>query len=123
MNLATEIQKQIDRGFTKKQMENLLKLPKNSLSSFLSGKRIISRVSNLRAEKLIVKVSELDPFDDVLFPKVPKKRTFKYKKKVSVNNLTNNHNDTNKTIDTTGRIDGESILDYKIRISEQNENK
>jgi len=53
MDLLSAIREDLDKGFSKKQLEELIGLPKNCLSNILSGKKKLSLISELKVKKFM----------------------------------------------------------------------
>ena len=67
MDLRIRFSQEIDKGFSKSDLEKLIGLPKNSLASFLSGDdKRLSRKNRIKSEKFLTDNQELNPFEIVL---------------------------------------------------------
>lgn len=54
MDLIAELKKDLEKGFSKRDLERLIGLPVNSLSNILSGKKKPSKKYSLKVEKWMV---------------------------------------------------------------------
>lgn len=76
MSISEQIQAELDRGFTKADLEFLIGLPQNTLSGVLAGKREFSKKSEIKVAKFLAS-EKPDPF---LFsrPKTKKQESASY---------------------------------------------
>ena len=61
MNYKLLLETEITNGFSKRDLEYLIGLPKNNLSSFLSGNRSLSKKSFLKIERWLLSNNKPDP--------------------------------------------------------------
>lgn len=61
MDYKLLLETEITNGFSKRDLEYLIGLPKNNLSSFLSGNRSLSKKSFLKIERWITSKDKPDP--------------------------------------------------------------
>jgi plasmid maintenance system antidote protein VapI len=99
MNLIKELQKDLDSGFTKSDLERCIGLPKNSLSGIMAGSRNISKKSKLKIEHFLNN-SKPNPLE-LVFNKPEKKSENTEKQKVDISkhkteNLDNSQENTLK---------------------------
>jgi len=132
MDYIALLQTDIDNGFYKSDLEKLIGLPKNNLSGILKGDRKLSKKSILKIEKW-VKSKKPDPLT-LTFQKSEKKAkepTVREEIKFQKSNKKSFDGKKNGRIvydeagvmsvkGTIPRLDGESYIDYRIRISELN---
>jgi len=95
MDYKAVLQSDLDKGFSKRDLEVLIGLPKNNLSGFMSSKRKFSKKSLLKIEKW-ENSEKPDPLSIILVPKIttsvadtPPKWAEKYSKQVSTENKPN----------------------------------
>lgn len=60
MNYIERLQSEIKKGFTKTYLEKQIGLPKNSLASYISGKKKMTAANEARVIKFLTKNPELD---------------------------------------------------------------
>lgn len=72
MALKKQIQEQIDRGFSKKDLETLIGLPANNLAGFMKGERNFSKKNILRIERFLASANNFDPLElDTIKKSIP----------------------------------------------------
>ena len=63
MDYKLLLETEITNGFSKRDLEHLIGLPKNNLSSFLSGNRSLSKKSFLKIERWLTSKDKPDPLN------------------------------------------------------------
>lgn len=123
MDYIKSLEADLEKGYSKSDLEKLIGLPKNNLSGILKGGRTLSKKSKLKIDKW-----EASEKPDPL-------QVFFVKERVKENNLPENKekilaelNAEPKTFtkrvyplttkDTIPRLEGESSIDYRIRCAE-----
>tara|TARA_R110000868_G_scaffold411651_1_gene706738 strand:- start:5152 stop:5577 length:426 start_codon:yes stop_codon:yes gene_type:complete len=76
MELKERLQAEIDKGFSKAELERLIGLTKNSLSNFLNNGTNFSKKMKAKATKFLDDNPNLNPFE-IEIPKVEKKENSK----------------------------------------------
>lgn len=76
MNWIRQLNDELERGFSKSDLEKLIGLPKNNLSEILKGKRVLSKISALKIDRYMAG-EKIDPLEY-------QKTKIREKKKVAV---------------------------------------
>ena len=63
MDYKVLLETEISKGFSRSDLEYLIGLPKNNLSSFLNGKRLLSKKSFLKIERWLTSKDKPDPLN------------------------------------------------------------
>lgn len=130
MDWKEQIQEQLDRGFSKYDLEKLIGLPENNLSGALKGTRSYSKKNMLKIERWLAG-EKPDPLSVFFAPK-EKKVTTKEKvtdNKNPVNVAANGKiqkmlSDLKNSISNNPpKLEGESSIEYRLRMIELSENK
>lgn len=98
MNLIEQIKADLEKGYSKVDLERLIGLPQNSLSGVIAGTKTLSKKSELKVEKFMAS-EKPDPLT-LIIPK-NKSEIKDYTKQVKqVKPITDKPDPTNKTINT-----------------------
>lgn len=121
MNHIELLKKDLADGFSKSELETLIGLPQNVLSGIISGKRSLSKKSKLKIERFMTGAKP-DPLK--LEPSKIKIQDLTTGNTNQVKAITDAPPKSNKVISNNndrypGRLNGEGVIDYKIRMSEK----
>lgn len=62
MNWIKQLNDELERGFSKSDLEKLIGLPKNNLGSILRGKRVLSKISTIKIDRYFA-AEKIDPLE------------------------------------------------------------
>lgn len=62
MNWIKQLNDELERGFSKSDLEKLIGLPKNNLGDILKGKRVLSKISTIKIDRYFA-AEKIDPLE------------------------------------------------------------
>jgi len=128
MDYIKVLSEDLEKGYSKADLERLIGLPKNNLSGILKGDRKLSKKSQLKIEKWMAS-EKPNPLEiSLVKEKVKENDLPKNKERILAERNTEPKALTVRvypltTKDAIPRLEGESSLDYRIRCAEINSNK